>query len=55
MLDLLILQSHPERIKKQDKKIVANLSYSDFVFPLDFNDYEKIEHRFQMPVDAFGY
>ena len=55
MLDLLILQSHPERINKQYKKIVANLNYSDFVFPLDFNDYEKIEHRSQMPVNVFGY
>ena len=25
------------------------------MFPLDFNDYEKIEDRFQMQVNAFGY
>ena len=37
-----------ERINKQDKKIAANLNYSDIVFPLDINDYEKIEDRFQM-------
>ena len=30
-------------MNKQDKKIAANLSYSDIVFPLDINDYEKIE------------
>ena len=47
--------SHPERINKQDKKIAANLNYSDIVFPLDINDYEKIEDRFQMQVNAFGY
>ena len=35
-----------ERINKHDKKIAANLNYSDIVFPLDFNDYEKIEDRF---------
>ena len=32
-----------ERINKQDKKITANSNYSDIVFPLDINDYEKIE------------
>ena len=34
--------SHSERIHKQDKKTAANLNYSDIVFPLDINDYEKI-------------
>ena len=40
--------SHLERINKQDKKIAANLNYSDIMFPLDINDYEKFEDRFQM-------
>ena len=44
-----------ERINKQDKKITANLNYSDIVFPLNINDYEKIEDRFQMQVNVFGY
>ena len=35
--------SHPERINKQYKKITANLNYSVIEFPLDINDYEKIE------------
>ena len=47
--------SHPERINKKDKKIAANLNYSDIMFPIDFNDYEKIEDRFQMQVNVFGY
>ena len=47
--------SQPERINKQDKKIAANLNYSDIAFPLDINDYEKIEDRFQMQVNVFGY
>ena len=47
--------SHTERINKQDKKIDANLNYSNIVFPLDINDYEKIEDRFQMQVNIFGY
>ena len=44
-----------ERINKQDKKIPANLNYSHIVFPLDINDYEKTEDRFQMQVNVFGY
>ena len=44
-----------ERINKQDKKIAANLNYSDIVFPLDINNYEKIEDRFQMQVNVFVY
>ena len=37
-----------DRINKQDKKIVANLNFSDIAFLLDINDYEKIEDRFQI-------
>ena len=44
-----------ERINKQDKKIAANLNYSDITFSLDITDYEKIEDRFQMQVNVFGY
>ena len=47
--------SHSERINKQDKKIAANLNYSEILFPLDINDSEKIEDRFQMQVNASGY
>ena len=47
--------SHPERINKQDRKIAANLNYSGIAFPVDINDYEKIEDRFQMQVNVFGY
>ena len=48
ILDINLTNSHPERIKKQDKKIATNLNYSDIMFPLDINDYEKFEDRFQM-------
>ena len=44
-----------ERINKQVKKIAANLNYSDIAFPLDLNDYEKNEDKFQMQVNVFGY
>ena len=45
---------HPERINKQNKKIYANLNYLDIMFPVDINDYEKTEDRFQMLVNVFG-
>ena len=47
--------SHPERINKKDKKIAAKLNYSYIEFPLDINDYELIEDRFNMNVNVFGY
>ena len=47
--------NHPERITKQDKKIAANLNYSDIEFPLNISDYELIENRFEMNINVFGY
>ena len=44
-----------ERIKKIRQKIAADLNYSDIFFRGDINDYEKIEDRFQMQVNVFGY
>ena len=44
-----------ERINKQDKKIAANLNYSDIAFLLDINDYERIEDRVLMQINVFGY
>ena len=35
--------------------MAANLNYSDIVYPVDVNDYEKNEDRFQMQVNVFGY
>ena len=50
-----LTNSHPGRTNKQDKKIAANLDYSDIAFPLDINHYEKIEDRFQRQINLFGY
>ena len=49
------LNRNAERINKEDKKNAVNLNYSDIAFPLDIKDYEKIEVRFQMQVNVFGY
>ena len=42
-----------ERISKQDKKVAANLNYSDIVFPLNIIKYEKFEDIFQIQVNVF--
>ena len=47
--------SHPERINKQDKKTAAKLNYSGIDFPLNINDNELIEDKFNMNVNVFGY
>ena len=44
-----------ERISKEDKKIAAKLNYSNIDFPLDINDYKKIEDRFEMNMNVFWY
>ena len=44
-----------ERTNKEDKKIAANLNYSDIEFPLNIDDYELIENRFEMNVNVFRY
>ena len=44
-----------ERINKEDKEIDTNLNYLGIEFPLCFNNYEKIEDRFQMQVNVFDY
>ena len=47
--------SHPERIKMEEKKIAATLNYSYIEFPSDINDYELTEDRFNVNVNVFGY
>ena len=44
-----------ERMNKKDKRFATNLNYSDIEFPLDINDYEVIENRFEININVFGY
>ena len=44
-----------ERINKEHKKVAAKLNYSNIIFPLNVNDYEIIEDRFNMNLNNFGY
>ena len=47
--------SHPERIKKQDKEIAETLDYRGINFPMKARDYEIVEERFNIDVNVFGY
>ena len=47
--------SHPERIKKQDKKIVSTLDYRGINFPMKARDCEIVEEGFNINVNVFGY
>ena len=47
--------SHPERINKQDKKIASSLDYRGINFPMKTRDYEIVEERFNINVNALGY
>ena len=47
--------SHPERINKQDRKIVSTLDCRGINFPMKARDYEIIEERFDINVNVFDY
>ena len=47
--------SHPERIKKEDKKIAETLDYRGISFAMKARDYEIVEERFNINVNVFGY
>ena len=47
--------THPERIKKQDKEIAKTLDYRGINFPVKARDYETNEGRFNINVNVFGY
>ena len=39
------LKEHPERITKEDKKLVKNLDYDEIDFPVQENDFGKTEKK----------
>ena len=46
---------HPERIKKEDKKMVNELNYDRIDFPLSQKHYNKVEKQNNIRVNVFGY
>ena len=46
---------HPERIKKEDKKMINQLNYDGIVFPLSQKHYNKVEKQSSIRINVFGY
>ena len=55
MLDILILQKNiPKELKKTDKKIAEKLDYDGIQFPVQENDFNKIEVENNLCIKLFG-
>ena len=48
-------EKNPQRIKNEDKEFAKKLDYSGINFPLQYNDYNKIEKKNQININVFGY
>ena len=46
---------HPERIKKEDKKMINELNYEGIEFPVSQKHYNKVEKRNSIRINVFGY
>ena len=49
------LKEHPERITKEDKKLVKDLDYDGIDFPVQENDFGKIEKKNNICINVFCY
>ena len=49
------LKEHPERIRKVDKKLAKNLDYDEIDFPVQENDFGKIEKNNNICINIFCY
>ena len=50
-----VIKNHPERIKKEDKKLANNLNYEGIEFPISKKDYCKIEKQNNICINVFCY
>ena len=46
---------HPEKIKKEDKKMINELNYEGTEFPVSQKHYNKVEKQNSMRINVFGY
>ena len=46
---------HPERIKKEDKKMINELNYDGIDFPVSQKYYNKVEKQNSIRINVFGY
>ena len=50
-----LLNKHPERILKNDKKIAEELNYDEIEFPIHEKDFNKVEIKNNICINLFGY
>ena len=48
-------EKDPQRIKKDDKQYIKNLDYQGIKFPLNINQYNKVEKQNSIRINVFGY
>ena len=48
-------EKDPQRIKKDDKQYIKNLDYQGIKFPLNSNQYNKVEKQNSIRINVFGY
>ena len=46
---------HPERIKKEDKRLIEGLNYKEIEFPVSQKHYNGIETQNDIRINVFGY
>ena len=46
---------HPERIKKEDKKMINEMHYEGIEFPVSHKHYNKVEKQNSIRINVFGY
>ena len=49
-----LTKEHPERIKKNGKKLAEELNYDGIEFPLPEKDFNKIEVKNNIFINVFG-
>ena len=50
-----LLNKHPEKVLKNDKKAVVELSYDRIQFPIHEEDFNKIDMKNNLCINVFGY
>ena len=50
-----LVEQHPGRIKKTDRRIASNLNYEGIEFPVQEKDFNKIEVQNNICINVFGY
>ena len=52
---LNLVKTHPERITKENKSMINNLSYEEIKFPVSKKDYCRIERQNNICINVFCY